>query len=252
VTQTAALRRDAASDAVEAIGWRYLLERLCCSVAVGSLGDALAVGSLAVAAVAAVAGPVAVAGSGAVTAPDDGVDAHLRMDLRPDRVELSLQTRAIGQVTGRDVELARLISQSLARSGWATSGSITAQAPRPVQSLELAIDAMDIPAIRPFWKAVMAYVDDPAEGASPSGALADSAGQLPTIWFQQMDKPRQQRNRIHFDIAVAHDEADARVQAALAAGGVLVSDSEAKAFWILADVEGNEVCVCTWQDRDPH
>ena len=21
-------------------------------------------------------------------------------------------------------------------------------------------------------------------------------------------------------------------------------------FWILADAEGNEACVCTWQDRD--
>ncbi len=23
-----------------------------------------------------------------------------------------------------------------------------------------------------------------------------------------------------------------------------------RSFWVLADVEGNEVCVCTWQDRD--
>ena len=26
-------------------------------------------------------------------------------------------------------------------------------------------------------------------------------------WFQQMDEPRPQRNRIHFDISVPHDEA---------------------------------------------
>lgn len=65
-----------------------------------------------------------------------------------------------------------------------------------------------------------------------------------------MDVPRTQRNRIHFDITVAHDEADTRVQAALAAGGVLVSDAHARSFWVLADAEGNEVCVCTWQDRD--
>jgi 4a-hydroxytetrahydrobiopterin dehydratase len=30
----------------------------------------------------------------------------------------------------------------------------------------------------------------------------------------------------------------------------MVSDERARAFWILADAEGNEVCVCTWQDRD--
>ena len=65
-----------------------------------------------------------------------------------------------------------------------------------------------------------------------------------------MDEPRPQRNRIHFDLDVAHDEAPGRIRAALDAGGVLVSDAEARAFWILADAEGNEICICTWQDRD--
>jgi 4a-hydroxytetrahydrobiopterin dehydratase len=35
----------------------------------------------------------------------------------------------------------------------------------------------------------------------------------------------------------------------LAAGGRLVSDVRAKAFWVLADADGNEACICTWQDR---
>jgi len=65
-----------------------------------------------------------------------------------------------------------------------------------------------------------------------------------------MDEPRTRRNRIHLDLTVPHDDAVARVEAALAAGGRLVSDDHARAFWILADFEGNEVCVCTWQDRD--
>jgi 4a-hydroxytetrahydrobiopterin dehydratase len=65
-----------------------------------------------------------------------------------------------------------------------------------------------------------------------------------------MDAPRKQRNRIHFDVAVSHDEAEDRIRAALAAGGVLVSDAQARAFWILADIEGNELCICTWLDRD--
>jgi 4a-hydroxytetrahydrobiopterin dehydratase len=64
-----------------------------------------------------------------------------------------------------------------------------------------------------------------------------------------MDAPRPQRNRIHLDVTVAHDEAETRVRAAVEAGGVLVSDAHARAFWVLADAEGNEACVCTWQDR---
>ena len=64
-----------------------------------------------------------------------------------------------------------------------------------------------------------------------------------------MDAPRPQRNRIHLDVTVPHDVADARVAAAIEAGGTLLSAESARAFWILADPEGNEACVCTWQDR---
>jgi len=225
------LTRTAISRAVEAIGWRYLLGTLGTSVTVSSFGDALAVTAA------------------AATACAADTDEHLRVDVRPDRVELSLQTRATGRLTARDIELAHAISAAVGELGGATAGATTAERPRPVQMLEIAIDALDIPAIRPFWKAVMAFEDEPGS-TSPDDAVVDPTGQLPTIWFQQMDAPRPQRNRIHFDIAVAHDEADARVKAALDAGGVLVSDAAARSFWILADVEGNEVCVCTWLDRD--
>ncbi|MDH3301367.1 MAG: hypothetical protein OES24_12755 [Acidimicrobiia bacterium] len=65
-----------------------------------------------------------------------------------------------------------------------------------------------------------------------------------------LDEPRPVRNRIHFDITVPPNEVEARIEAALGAGGTLVSAERARAFWILADADGNEVCVCTWQDRD--
>jgi 4a-hydroxytetrahydrobiopterin dehydratase len=148
-------------------------------------------------------------------------------------------------VTARDAELAGLISAAV-RDRLGLPFAPPTGTPRPVQRLEIAIDAMDIARVRPFWKAVMGYADEPDGG----NGLIDPARQLATIWFQQMDEPRAQRNRIHFDLDVAHDEAPARIQAALDAGGVLVSDAEARAFWILADVEGNEICICTWQDRD--
>jgi 4a-hydroxytetrahydrobiopterin dehydratase len=70
------------------------------------------------------------------------------------------------------------------------------------------------------------------------------------VWFQQMDAPRPQRNRIHIDVSVPHDQAQARLEAALAAGGRLLSNAAAPAFWVLADPEGNEACITTWQARD--
>ena len=230
--QDAPLSRTAASAAVAGIGWRYLLGALHASVPVRSLAQA------------------AEAAAAAVAACGPDADAHLRADLRPDRVELSVQSRALDAVTGRDAQLAHRISASLAGLRLALAGATAAASPRPVQALELAIDALDIPAIRPFWKAVLGYADEPRGDGDQSAAIVDPAGQLPAIWFQQMDGPRPQRNRIHLDITVAHDEAEPRVRAALAAGGRLVDDSFARSFWVLADAEGNEACVCTWTDRD--
>lgn len=223
------LTRAAASTAVEEIGWRYLLGTLATTVVVDSLRQALRVVD------------AAVAGCG----PD--ADGHLRSDLRPDRVELVLQSPTVAALTARDVEMAHGITAAVRRLGLQTT---SVGESRAVQSLEIAIDAMDIAAVRPFWRAVLAYVNEPGHDG-PEDALVDPTRQGPAIWFQQMDQPRPQRNRIHLDITVPHDEADTRLRAALSAGGTLVSDAEARAFWVLADAEGNEICICTWQDRDP-
>jgi 4a-hydroxytetrahydrobiopterin dehydratase len=222
------LTRTAASGAVEQIGWRYLLGAFATSVAVSSLDQAVR------------AAAVAVAACG------DDADDHLRADVRPDRLELTLQTAEVTALTERDVALAHAITDAVRGIGLDT---VSTASSRPVQSLEIGIDAMDIPAIRPFWKAVLGYVGEPGLDG-PDDAVIDPVRQGPAVWFQQMDEPREQRNRIHFDVTVSHDEADARVAAALAAGGRLLTDRYARSFWVLADAEGNEVCVCTWQDRD--
>ena len=65
-----------------------------------------------------------------------------------------------------------------------------------------------------------------------------------------MDAPRTGRNRIHIDVGVPHDQAEARVAAAVAAGGTVVNDTHAPMFWTLADPEGNEVDLATWIGRD--
>ncbi|WP_250005770.1 VOC family protein [Actinoplanes sp. M2I2] len=217
------LSRRAASEAVGDQGWRLVLGALCSSVAVTSLAGAVEVASRAVAACGAEA------------------DGHLRVDVRADRVVLTVQTLAIGAVTGLDAQLARAITAS----GLTTEPGAGR---RSVQLLEIAVDALDIASVRPFWRAVLAYADEP--GAAADGPLVDPLGQGPAIWFQQMDRPRPQRNRLHLDISVPHDEAARRIEAAVAAGGRVLSDTRAPAFWVLADAEGNEACVTTWQGRD--
>jgi 4a-hydroxytetrahydrobiopterin dehydratase len=226
------LRRQEASDAVSGLGWRYVLGLLRTSLPAGSLAEAAGLAAR----VAAACGAEA--------------DGRLQIDLRRDQLVLSLQSPATPLVTPREVALARRISEVAGGLGLATGPGVGGAAPRSVQVVEVAIDAMDIAAVRPFWKAVLGYADEPGR-SGPEDALVDPVGQGPAVWFQQMDAPRPQRNRIHLDVSVPHDEAARRIQATLDAGGRLVYDAEAPAFWVLADPEGNEACVTTWQGRDP-
>ena len=161
---------------------------------------------------------------------------HPDIDIRyPDRVRVVLTTHATGGVTTRDVDLARHISQI-------ASGSNATSEPGVAHALEFAIDTMDADAIRPFWAAVLGYQDR-------NGTLVDPLRGGPTLWFQQMEEPRPGRGRFHVDVNVPHDVAEARIEAALEAGGTLVTDRFARMWWVLADADGNEVCISTWQDR---
>ncbi|WP_129663701.1 VOC family protein [Phytoactinopolyspora endophytica] len=225
------LSRQEASEAVSELGWRYVLGAFCTSVKVTSISQAGDIAALA----------ADVAGAHA--------DDHLRIDLRRDRVILTLQTLSVAAVTARDADLADRISSAIDDLELQPTPGVDTDARRSVQLIEIAIDAIDIPSIRPFWKAVMGYADE-ADRTGPKDPLVDPLGQGPAIWFQQMDTRRLERNRIHLDVSVPHDEAQRRVQAALDAGGTLVSNAAAPAFWVLADDEGNEACVTTWQGRD--
>ncbi|GHF22202.1 hypothetical protein GCM10017786_65580 [Amycolatopsis deserti] len=198
------------SEAVHDAGWRYVLSSLCTSVAVPSAREA---GTLARRVLA--------------------IADHAEVDIRPGTVRLVLRP-----VTAGEIDLARRISELVRELGYTPR-------PRDTQRLEIAIDALDAEAIVPFWRAVLDYADGP----NPP-ELIDPRGQGPAIWFQRMDAPRPQRNRIHLDVSVPHDEAPDRIRAALAAGGVLRSGEAAPAFWVLADAEGNEACITTWQGRD--
>jgi 4a-hydroxytetrahydrobiopterin dehydratase len=97
--------------------------------------------------------------------------------------------------------------------------------------------------VRAFWRAVLGYREVGDED------LVDPDARGPSFWFQEMDEPCEQRNRVHVDVFVPHDRAEARVAAAIAAGGRLVTGQYAPAWWVLADAEGNEACVASWMGR---
>lgn len=167
----------------------------------------------------------------------EALNHHPDIDLQYATVTVRLFTHDIMGVSDLDATLAGQISEAAKALG------IEAE-PAAVQSVQLTIDALVTADVRPFWAAVLGYRDVGEDD------LIDPRWRGPAIWFQPMGEARTQRNRIHVDVFVPNDEAEARVAAALSAGGRLVDDSHAPHWWTLADAEGNEVDVATTYGRD--
>ena len=120
-----------------------------------------------------------------------------------------------------------------------------ASVPREVSQVELALDTADDARLGPFWAAVLTGDAD----AVVRDTVFDPTGQLPSMWFQGTEPHDAPRQRWHLDVWVAPEVAAVRIAAAVAAGGTVVDDSEAPSFTVLADPDGNKVCVCTFLDR---
>ncbi len=216
------LTRTEAQAAAQPHTWRYLLGRFEAVYPVASLADAGALATVAIAA----------------APPQSGVS----LDLRTDRVRVMVGT--LSGVTEQVIALLDAVAGAIRQAGWTPAPPTSLRFFRPTMAMELAIDATDPAAIRPFWKAALNFVE------APDGSLVDPADQLPAIWFQHMQSPRTERNRIHLDLTVAHDEAPARIAAVIAAGGRVGETSLPPSFTVLIDQEGNELCICTWSGRD--
>lgn len=154
-------------------------------------------------------------------------------------VDVKLLSHDVGQVTDRDIDLARTISELARRRG------VTASKAAVLIEIELALDTADPAAIGPFWAALLTGSTEALHGDD----VIDPAGRVPLLWFQHTDPHETPRQRFHLDVWVPHDVAEERIAAAVAAGGQVVDDREAPSFTVLADPEGNKACVCTFIDR---
>jgi 4a-hydroxytetrahydrobiopterin dehydratase len=171
----------------------------------------------------------------AIAEQAEAVDHAPLVDLRPDTVTVTVITVGVG-LSDLDLELARRISRVAADLGLHAD-------PAQVQHVQLAFDAADRSAVMEFWRAALGYVPVGPEDMVEPNLIG------PSVWFQ--DKQHvSPRNRIHVDVSVPHDQAQARVDAILAAGGTMLGDKHAPAWWSLIDVEGNVVDIATWQGRD--
>lgn len=168
----------------------------------------------------------------AIGAVAEEADHHPDIDLRYTHVQVGLISHDVGGKTQRDIDLARRISDIAAELG------LTSE-PGGLTLAEAGLDTWDAAEILPFWRAVLGVPE------ADHDEVIDPLGFTSTIWFQDTDRHETPRQRWHFDVWVAPEEAEPRIRAALAAGGSVVDDDNAPSFTVLADQQGNRVCICT-------
>jgi 4a-hydroxytetrahydrobiopterin dehydratase len=174
-----------------------------------------------------------------VTEAAEEANHHPDVVLTYPQVDIDLSSHDVGGVTSRDLDLARRISAIAAELG-------VEAAPREVSTLELGLDVPDADAVKPFWRTVLGYADH-----DDWPEVMDPGGRNNTLWFQKAPEATGEvQQRFHLDIVVPREVAEQRLEAALEAGGTLVSDADAPAFWVLADQHGNKVCICTADGRE--
>jgi 4a-hydroxytetrahydrobiopterin dehydratase len=174
----------------------------------------------------------------AVTEAAERANHHPDVTLTYPFVDVKLISHDVSQVTQRDIDLARQISEVARAQGIGSE-------PCGLAELELALDAAELATVGPFWAALLTGSPQSFMGDD----VVDPTGRVPSLWFQHTDAHEIPRQRFHIDLWVPHDVAEERIAAAVAAGGRVVDDKEAPSFVVLVDPEGNKACVCTCLNR---
>jgi 4a-hydroxytetrahydrobiopterin dehydratase len=143
--------------------------------------------------------------------------------------------RGVFRLEREHTDLARAVSE-VARA----HGAVADRA--RVQEISFAVAARPDEIDVGFWRAVLGY------SALDDDNGVDPLGHGSAFWMQDLDPAKPLRHAMHVDVSVAREHAEARVAAALAAGGRIVHEFDVPPAWVLADRAGNRVCVAAWPD----
>jgi pterin-4a-carbinolamine dehydratase len=160
------------------------------------------------------------------------------VDVRPEGVTVRTASGEYGALSPRDVELARGISAEARKLGLEAD-------PSQVQVVAIAVAQDADSDVGPFWAAALGY-----RSLGPNEDVIDRHRRNPQVSFQGLKPPRPGRGRTHIDVSVPADQAEARVAAALEAGGRLADASHAPNWWTLASPENHKVDIAAWPDFD--
>ena len=141
-------------------------------------------------------------------------------------------------VTQQDLDLARRVTEVAAEQTVAAD-------PASITTIELALDTAHSATIGPVWAALLTGSTEALGRGTIGDDVRDATGRVPILWFQDTDEHETPRQRFHLDVWVPPEVAEQRIAAAVSAGGVVVDDSQAPSYVVVADPDGNKACVCT-------
>ncbi|MET1051367.1 MAG: VOC family protein [Mycetocola sp.] len=159
------------------------------------------------------------------------------IDLRPEAVVVRIPHRSDDGIPATAVEFAAAVSQAAAEV------QLTAD-PARVQSIGIYVAQHSRADVRPFFTAALGY------DAFGDTDAVDPLRSGPQLAFNPITGDIAARGRTHIDVFVPADQAQARVDAALAAGGRLADDSHVPDWWSLASPDNHGVDIAAWTDTD--
>lgn len=180
----------------------------------------------------------------------DAVGHHPRVSIGDGYVDLKLISDdavyrdddgteyVVAWVTQQDVDLARQITEI------AADHQLTADA-AAVSVVELGLDTAHSATIAPVWAALLTGDPESRGRGTPGDEVRDATGRVPNLWFG--DEPETPGQRFHVEVYVAPEVAEQRIAAAVAAGGIVVDDSDAPSLVVIADQDGNRGVLCVAQ-----
>jgi predicted enzyme related to lactoylglutathione lyase len=114
----------------------------------------------------------------------------------------------------------------------------------PVATIGLVLDCEDPEALAEFWAAALGYTNVGSAGSYVLLLPPDPT--QPKLLLQRVPEPKSSKNRMHLDILA--NDIDAEAARLESIGARRVSSAVLSEFgmrWhVLADPEGNELCVC--------
>jgi len=155
------------------------------------------------------------------------------VDLRPEGITVHIFTGPDGSLSELDVTLARRISEVARELGLESD-------PSQVQVVGIAVAEDTDADVRQFWAAALGYEHLGDED------VIDPYRRNPHLWFHKLNPPRAGRGRVHIDVNVPAGQAEARIAAAMAAGGRIADDSHVPEWWALASPDNHGVDIAAW------